>query len=160
MSTKKQRRFSLVRLFSSPKCSSLESVPPTPAIPARYRRSTAMIPEDETASTHSTDSTSSQETVTGSTNSATSMRSEMLRERRKSIATLTSEHSLPFRSMSLDLRRPSILQHHSHSGKPGSRPKQPVVMNEKMKQFDELLQTRRSGTIRISLTPTLVQEPF
>lgn len=74
-----------------------------------------------------------------------------MRERRKSIAALTDS---AFRSASLDLR-PSNLRFGS------SRREQPQVeMTEKMRQFDELLQKRRGGTIRITLTPTLLQEPY
>ncbi|KAF9382153.1 hypothetical protein CPB97_007321 [Podila verticillata] len=151
---KKTRRFSLIRLFSSPTtsrsssstlsssaegCSDSASIASTEdddqvqqhlgtgVIPARYRHSLAPSP------------------------SAGNMQQEMMRERRKSIAALTDS---AFRSPSLDLR-PSTLRFGS------SRREQPQVeMTEKMRQFDELLQKRRGGTIRITLTPTLLQEPY
>ncbi|KAF9995988.1 hypothetical protein BGZ80_007232 [Entomortierella chlamydospora] len=66
----------------------------------------------------------------------TDFQNQMMRERRKSIAAVTDATG---RSVSLDL-------------------KHPVEMNDKMRQFDELLQKRRSSTIRISLTPSLLQE--
>ncbi|KAF9439291.1 hypothetical protein BGZ76_006020 [Entomortierella beljakovae] len=62
--------------------------------------------------------------------------SQMLQERRKSLAAVADCSN---RSASLDI-------------------KNPVEMNEKMRQFDELLQKRRGSTIRISLTPSLLQE--
>ncbi|KAG0320303.1 hypothetical protein BGZ99_004580 [Dissophora globulifera] len=64
------------------------------------------------------------------------IQSHLLSERRKSIAALTDATG---RSVSLDLKHPE--------------------MTDKMRQFDELLQKRRGSTIRISLTPSLLQEP-
>ncbi|KAG0261678.1 hypothetical protein BG011_000774 [Mortierella polycephala] len=61
---------------------------------------------------------------------------EMVRERRKSIAAVADT---TIRAVSLDM-------------------KHPAEMTEKMRQFDELLQKRRGSTIRISLTPSLLQE--
>jgi hypothetical protein len=65
------------------------------------------------------------------------IQAQMMRERRKSIAAVTGDS--PSRSVSLDM-------------------KHPVEMTDKMRQFDELLQKRRGSTIRISLTPSLLQE--
>ncbi|CAO3575078.1 unnamed protein product [Mortierella alpina] len=147
-SSKKTRRFSLIRLFNNSSCTSsasasLSSSPsssgsssPTtrPMIPAHHRHS--MIP--------STDM----------------MQTEMMRERRKSIAALT-DNNTSFRSMSLDLRRPSssIRPLVLNSGrKESTSPQKRAEMTEKMRQFDELLlQGSRSSTIRISLTPSLLQ---
>ncbi|KAF9584212.1 hypothetical protein BGW38_007221 [Lunasporangiospora selenospora] len=70
--------------------------------------------------------------------SVDAIQSEMRRERRKSIAALVESGP---RSVSLDMN-------HAH----------PAEMTDKMRQFDELLQKRRGSTIRISLTPTLLQE--
>ncbi|KAG0310156.1 hypothetical protein BGZ99_000633 [Dissophora globulifera] len=80
------------------------------------------------------------------------MQSEIMHERRKSIAALTE---CSFRSMSLDLRPSAIRPILSNSRKETPQ----IEMNEKMRQFDELLHTRRSSTIRMTLTPTLLQEP-
>ncbi|KAF9924676.1 hypothetical protein FBU30_005395 [Linnemannia zychae] len=106
----KSRRLSLIRLFNGNKSKDTitEAVP---AVPANYRHSMA----------------SSMEAI----------QSQMMRERRKSIAAVTGADSS--RSVSLDM-------------------KHPVEMNDKMRQFDELLQKRRGSTIRISLTPSLLQE--
>ncbi|KAF8980820.1 hypothetical protein BGZ46_003686 [Entomortierella lignicola] len=68
--------------------------------------------------------------------SMASIQNQMMRERRKSIAAITDSAN---RSVSLDL-------------------KHPAEMTDKMRQFDELLQKRRGSTIRISLTPSLLQE--
>ncbi|GJJ76802.1 hypothetical protein EMPS_09161 [Entomortierella parvispora] len=65
------------------------------------------------------------------------IQSQMMRERRRSIAAMSDSNT---RATSLDLN------HHT------------VEMTEKMRQFDELLQKRRGSTIRISLTPSLLQE--
>jgi len=85
------------------------------------------------------------------------MQTDMMRERRQSIATLTdnSTSSSSFRcSKSLDLRplalRPIL---------GGRKETAPIEMTEKMRQFDEMLQTRKTSTIRITLTPSLLQEP-
>ncbi|CAO3564435.1 unnamed protein product [Mortierella alpina] len=64
------------------------------------------------------------------------IQSQLVRERRKSLAALSESNP---RAVSLDL-------------------KHPVEMTDKMRQFDELLQKRRGSTIRISLTPSLLQE--
>ncbi|KAF9296454.1 hypothetical protein BGZ74_010322 [Mortierella antarctica] len=120
--TGKNRRFSLIRMFnaSSPK-SGLDTVSDAvPAVPAHYRHS--MAPSMD-------------------------VQSELLRERRKSIAAVTDS-----RSLSLDLQG-SGMSEATRGTKTG-----PVEMTEKMRQFDELLQKRRGSTIRISLTPSLLQE--
>ncbi|KAI1315310.1 hypothetical protein EDD11_000971 [Mortierella claussenii] len=118
-STGKARRLSLIRLFNGktkangsivPLDSSDNSIPPVPTIPAHYRHS--MAP------------------------SMDMIQSEMMCERRKSIAAVTDAAG---RSVSLDM-------------------KHPIEMTDKMRQFDELLQKRRGSTIRISLTPSLLQE--
>ncbi|KAG0370965.1 hypothetical protein BGZ54_002112 [Gamsiella multidivaricata] len=115
----KSRRLSLVRLFNSKAkatgtAESIESsdgsTPSVPSVPAHYRHS--MAP------------------------SMDAIQSQIMRERRKSIAAVTDASS---RSVSLDM-------------------KHPVEMTDKMRQFDELLQKRRGSTIRISLTPSLLQE--
>ncbi|KAI1291363.1 hypothetical protein EDD11_008975 [Mortierella claussenii] len=85
--------------------------------------------------------------------SGSSMQTEMMCERRKSIATMTEN---PFRTKSFDFRPSAIRPSLSSGGKKG---KETVEMTEKMRQFDELLETRRSSTIRITLTPSLLQEP-
>ncbi|KAG0213077.1 hypothetical protein BGX28_005098 [Mortierella sp. GBA30] len=64
------------------------------------------------------------------------IQSQLVRERRKSLAALSETNP---RAVSLDL-------------------KHPIEMTDKMRQFDELLQKRRGSTIRISLTPSLLQE--
>ncbi|KAF9095697.1 hypothetical protein BGX29_003478 [Mortierella sp. GBA35] len=121
---KKSRRFSIVRLFSiSNNSNSNDSS-------AYQRRS--MEPS--------------------SMDNINRMKTDIMRERRKSIAALTDNSS--FRSMSLDLR-PSALR--PILG--GRKESAPVEMTEKMRQFDEMLQTRKTSTIRISLTPSLLQEP-
>ncbi|KAG0045277.1 hypothetical protein BGZ83_009494 [Gryganskiella cystojenkinii] len=119
----KSRRFSMIKLFNhstgakpsvvNTSSSIMESsdAPSVPSIPANYRHSMAPTME--------------------------AIQSQMLRERRRSIAAVTD--SSP-RATSLDL---------NHST---------VAMTEKMRQFDELLQKRRGSTIRISLTPSLLQE--
>jgi hypothetical protein len=120
LSTPKSRRFSLNRFFHANAKSGVvgessdPSVPSVPAIPAHYRHS--MAPSMDT------------------------IQSQMMRERRRSIAAL-SDANAAARASSLDLN-------HHHSGE----------MTEKMRQFDELLQKRRGSTIRISLTPSLLQE--
>ncbi|KAF9917625.1 hypothetical protein BX616_000401 [Lobosporangium transversale] len=68
--------------------------------------------------------------------SMNTLQTEMMRQRRKSIAAMADGTG---RSVSLDLK---------HS----------TEMTDKMRQFDELLQKRRSSTIRISLTPSLLQD--
>ncbi|KAG0012130.1 hypothetical protein BGZ81_001747 [Podila clonocystis] len=120
--TGKNRRFSLIRIFNtnSPK-SGLDTIADTvPAVPAHYRHS--MAPSMD-------------------------VQSELLRERRKSIAAVTDS-----RSLSLDLQGSGISEA-TRGTKTGA-----VEMTEKMRQFDELLQKRRGSTIRISLTPSLLQE--
>ncbi|KAG0230371.1 hypothetical protein BGX31_005868 [Mortierella sp. GBA43] len=116
MAAGKNRRMSLIRLFNGktkngsvePIESSDSSTPAVPAIPANYRHSVA---------------------------SPMDVQSQMMRERRKSIAAIADG-----RSVSLDLK---------HSAE----------KTDKMREFDELLQKRRGSTIRISLTPSLLQEP-
>ncbi|KAF8935047.1 hypothetical protein BGZ58_005279 [Dissophora ornata] len=120
-STGKNRRMSLIRLFNGktkangsiePADSASEiSSPPVPVVAAHYRHS--MAP------------------------SMDAIQSQMMSERRKSIAAVTDSTG---RSVSLDM-------------------KHPAEMTDKMRQFDELLQKRRGSTIRISLTPSLLQEP-
>ncbi|KAG0378955.1 MAG: hypothetical protein J3R72DRAFT_421437 [Linnemannia gamsii] len=110
-SATKNRRLSLIRLFNGNKKDATSTTEAVPAIPANYRHS--MAPSME------------------------AMQSQMMRERRKSIAAVTGDSSS--RSVSLDM-------------------KHPVEMTDKMRQFDELLQKRRGSTIRISLTPSLLQE--
>lgn len=112
--TGKNRRFSLIRLFNANNPKSGLDTDPVPAVPAHYRHS--MAPSMD-------------------------VQSELLRERRKSIAAVTDSN---IRSLSLDL--------------PSGPKAAPVEMTEKMRQFDELLQKRRGSTIRISLTPSLLQE--
>ncbi|KAF9361444.1 hypothetical protein BGX26_003188 [Mortierella sp. AD094] len=132
--SKKSRRFSLIRLFnnnngnnSNTSSTSSGSLPPSNMDEAYYR--------------HSMDPSS---------NSMDSMQTEMMRERRKSIAAIT-ENS--FRSMSFDLRPSAIRPILSRKETPQ------IEMTEKMRQFDELLHTRKTSTIRITLTPSLLQEP-
>ncbi|KAF9361496.1 hypothetical protein BGX26_002846 [Mortierella sp. AD094] len=117
-SSGKTRRLSLIRLFNGktkngsavePIESSDSSAPAVPSVPVHYRHS--MAP-------------------------SMAFQSQMMRERRKSIAALTDATG---RSVSLEL-------------------KHPAEMTDKMRQFDELLQKRRGSTIRISLTPSLLQE--
>jgi hypothetical protein len=79
------------------------------------------------------------------------MEAEMLRERRKSIAVMSES---TFKPMTFDLRSSSIRPILSKKETPQTE------MTDKMRQFDELLQTRCSSTIRISLTPSLLQEPY
>ncbi|KAG0258964.1 hypothetical protein BG011_002967 [Mortierella polycephala] len=138
-SNKKNRRFSLIRLFNSTSSgnsssasstsSSTSSSPPNkPMTPTHYRHSVALD----------------------------TMQTDMMRERRKSIATLTSD--APFRSMSLDLRPPSIRPILSRKETAATTPR--AEMPEKMRRFDELLDDLdSSSTIRISLTPDLLQGP-
>ncbi|KAF9116442.1 putative choline transporter, neither null mutation nor overexpression affects choline transport [Mortierella sp. AM989] len=131
--SKKGRRFSLIRLFnnSSNTSTSSGSVPLSSMDEEYYRYSMDPSPNSSSASMDS-------------------MQTEMMRERRKSIATLT-ENS--FRSKSFDLRPSAMRPILSRKEAPQTE------MNEKMKQFDELLQTRRTCTIRLTLTPSLLQEP-
>ncbi|KAF9085753.1 hypothetical protein BGX29_001783 [Mortierella sp. GBA35] len=112
-SATKTRRLSLIRLFngSNKTKNSVEPSEAVPSIPSSYRHS--MAPSME------------------------AIQSQMMRERRKSIAAVTSDSTS--RSVSLDM-------------------KHPAEMTDKMRQFDELLQKRRGSTIRISLTPSLLQE--
>ncbi|KAF9208107.1 hypothetical protein BGZ59_010793 [Podila verticillata] len=152
---KKTRRFSFIRLFSSPTtsrssnstlsssaegCSDSASIASTEDVDqVKQHLGTGVIPAHY------------RHSLAPSSPSAGNMQQEIMRERRKSIAALTDS---AFRSASLDLR-PSNLRFGS------SRREQPQVeMTEKMRQFDELLQKRRGGTIRITLTPTLLQEPY
>ncbi|KAF9970806.1 hypothetical protein BGZ73_006415 [Actinomortierella ambigua] len=129
----KQRRFSLMRMFNGdePKPQKALAEPdtpatPTPSTPAHYRHS--MVPNMD------------------------NIHSDMLRERRKSLAALTEN----YRSMSLDL--PGSENQAMTNGPRSISGKTPMEMAEKMRQFDELLQKRRGSTIRISLTPTLLSE--
>ncbi|KAF9135240.1 hypothetical protein BGW39_003920 [Mortierella sp. 14UC] len=110
-SATKSRRLSLIRLFNGNKTKDASTPEAVPAIPANYRHS--MAPSME------------------------AIQSQMMRERRKSIAAVAGDSAS--RSVSLDM-------------------KHPVEMTDKMRQFDELLQKRRGSTIRISLTPSLLQE--
>ncbi|KAG0025797.1 hypothetical protein BGZ81_006840 [Podila clonocystis] len=152
---KKTRRFSLIRLFSSPNTSK----------PSNSALSTLAEGYSDSASIASTEDEDQAQNHLGTSvipahyrhslapvsSSAGNMQQEMMRERRNSIAALTDS---AFRSASLDLR-PSNLRFGS------ARREQPQVeMTDKMRQFDELLQKRRGGTIRITLTPTLLQEPY
>ncbi|KAG0370329.1 hypothetical protein BGZ54_006905 [Gamsiella multidivaricata] len=125
---KKGRRFSLIRIFNNNNTNNSSS----------GSNSLTLGPISEAQYRHSMEPTA-----------VNSMRLEMMRERRKSVAAMT-ENSL--RSVSRDLRplslRPIL-----------SRKETQPQMTEKMRQFDELLQTRCSSTIRISLTPSLLQEP-
>ncbi|KAG0237562.1 hypothetical protein BGW41_008362 [Actinomortierella wolfii] len=124
----KHRRFSLMRMFNGdePKAQTKVTAP-TPSIPAHYRHS--MVPNMETIHT------------------------DMLRERRKSLAALTDN----YRSASLDMT--GLNENQAAANGPRSLSgKTPLEMAEKMRQFDELLQKRRGSTIRISLTPTLLSE--
>jgi hypothetical protein len=116
-SSGKNRRMSIIRLFNgkTKTSGSVEpiedsSAPQVPGIPAHYRHSVA--------------------------SPMAAMQSQMMRERRKSIAAMTDASG---RSQSLDMKHPE--------------------MTDKMREFDELLQKRRGSTIRISLTPSLLQEP-
>ncbi|KAF9911030.1 hypothetical protein EC991_004902 [Linnemannia zychae] len=84
------------------------------------------------------------------------MQTEIMRERRKSIAALTGS---PRCSMSLDFR-PSSSGRRPILGRNKETAPQPAEMTEKMRQFDEMLYTRKTSTIRITLTPTLLQEPL
>ncbi|KAF9934989.1 hypothetical protein FBU30_009412 [Linnemannia zychae] len=130
---KKTRRFSLVRLFSSNNNNSSSNGSTSPISISSLSSTLNDVPYR-----HSMDPKSS---------SVDTMQTEIMRERRKSIATLTNNAS---RSMSLDFRTRPLL---------GSRKEAaPQEMNEKMRQFDEMLQTRKA-TIRITLTPSLLQEP-
>ncbi|KAF9917089.1 hypothetical protein BX616_001986 [Lobosporangium transversale] len=144
--TKKNRRFSLVRLFNSSNSNSRGTTSGTNSLfgsPSAYRHHPHHNYRHSHIHTrHSMDPTIEEES---------SMQSEMMRERRKSIAAMT-ESSL--RSMSLDLRSSAIRPILSRKETPP-----PVEMTEKMRQFDELLLTRQSSTIRITLTPSLLQEP-
>ncbi|KAG0378305.1 hypothetical protein BGX24_004191 [Mortierella sp. AD032] len=128
--TKKSRRFSLVRLFSN----SSNNLNDNNTSNGPYRRSL--------------EPTCSMDT----------MQTDIMRERRKSIAALTgsprcSMSSFDFRPSSSSSGRRPILGGRKESAQ------QSAEMTEKMRQFDEMLYTRKT-TIRISLTPTLLQEPF
>ncbi|KAF9165195.1 hypothetical protein DFQ27_005010 [Actinomortierella ambigua] len=131
-SSAKQRRFSLMRMFNGDETKPQKAVEPdtpatpAPSIPAHYRHS--MVPNMD------------------------NIHSDMLRERRKSLAALTEN----YRSLSLDL--PSSNENQAANGPRSISGKTPLEMAEKMRQFDELLQKRRGSTIRISLTPTLLSE--
>ncbi|KAF9429354.1 hypothetical protein BGZ76_001411 [Entomortierella beljakovae] len=139
--SKKGRRFSLIRLFNSNSNNGNNNN----GI-ASSTSSGSLSPVDESCFRHSMDPSSNS-----SSTSINSMQSEIMHERRKSIAALT-ENS--FRSKSFDLRRPSAIRPIL------SRKETPQVeMTEKMRQFDELIQTRRTGTIKLTLTPTLLQGP-
>ncbi|KAF9423190.1 hypothetical protein BGZ94_008356 [Podila epigama] len=159
--TKKSRRFSLIRLFSSSKLSTAThstasddtasiassdddkigaGVIPA-AVAPHFRHS--MVP------TSSTSTTIKESSYTTTSSKSPSMKQDIMRERRKSIATMTDSS---FRSPSLRF----CSSRHHHQQKQQHQPE----MNEKMRQFDELLQKRRGGTIRITLTPTLLQEPY
>ncbi|KAG9070631.1 hypothetical protein KI688_008169 [Linnemannia hyalina] len=137
---KKTRRFSIVRLFSSSNNSSLSA-----------SSSSTTLNDANTPFRHSMEPKSSS----SSSSSMDTMQTEIMRERRKSIAALT--HS-PRCSMNLDFRpasgRRPILRVRKGCAAPQAE------MNEKMREFDELLQTRKTSTIRISLTPSLLQDTY
>ncbi|KAF9317276.1 hypothetical protein BGZ91_005399 [Linnemannia elongata] len=137
---KKTRRFSIVRLFSSNNSSST---------PLSASSSSTTLNDANTPYRHS------MSPKTSSSSSMDTMQTEIMRERRKSIAALTNS---PRYSMSLDFRpasgRRPILGGRKESAVPQ------VEMNEKMREFDELLQTRKTSTIRISLTPSLLQDTY
>ncbi|KAG0340373.1 hypothetical protein BG000_000064 [Podila horticola] len=152
---KKARRFSLIRLFSSPNTSkSSNATLSSLAEDGSDSASITSTEDDDQVQQHLGTSVilaHYRHSLAPASPSAGNIRQEMMRERRKSIAALTDS---AFRSASLDLR-PTTLRFGS------SRREQPQVeMTEKMRQFDELLQKRRGGTIRITLTPTLLQEPY
>ncbi|KAG0069899.1 hypothetical protein BGZ89_001913 [Linnemannia elongata] len=136
---KKTRRFSIVRLFSSNNSSST---------PLSASSSSTTLNDANTPYRHSMSPKTSS-------SSMDTMQTEIMRERRKSIAALTNS---PRYSMSLDFRpasgRRPILGGRKESAVPQ------VEMNEKMREFDELLQTRKTSTIRISLTPSLLQDTY
>ncbi|KAF9127767.1 hypothetical protein BGW39_005627 [Mortierella sp. 14UC] len=145
--TKKSRRFSLVRLFSNSSNSSNNST--SSGLSSSSSSSTLNDNSSSPYLRRSMEPSCSMDT----------MQTDIMRERRKSIAALTGS---PRCSMSLDFRPSS-----SSSGRRpilGGRNKesapQPAEMTEKMRQFDEMLYTRKTSTIRISLTPTLLQEPL
>ncbi|OAQ30900.1 hypothetical protein K457DRAFT_136539 [Linnemannia elongata AG-77] len=137
---KKTRRFSIVRLFSSNSSSST---------PLSASSSSTTLNDANTPYRHS------MSPKTSSSSSMDTMQTEIMRERRKSIAALTNS---PRYSVSLDFRpasgRRPILGGRKESAVPQ------VEMNEKMREFDELLQTRKTSTIRISLTPSLLQDTY
>ncbi|KAF9291288.1 hypothetical protein BGZ88_006964 [Linnemannia elongata] len=136
---KKTRRFSIVRLFSSNNSSST---------PLSASSSSTTLNDANTPYRHSMSPKTSS-------SSMDTMQTDIMRERRKSIAALTNS---PRYSMSLDFRpasgRRPILGGRKESAVPQ------VEMNEKMREFDELLQTRKTSTIRISLTPSLLQDTY
>ncbi|KAF9118218.1 hypothetical protein BGX30_004730 [Mortierella sp. GBA39] len=140
---KKTRRFSIVRLFSSNNNSS--------STPLSASSSSATLNDDNTPYRHSLEPKPSS----SSSSSMDTMQTEIMRERRKSIAALT--HS-PRCSMSLDFRPASGRRPTLRGRKECAAPK--IEMNEKMREFDELLQTRKTSTIRISLTPSLLQDTY
>ncbi|KAG0309816.1 hypothetical protein BGZ97_012970 [Linnemannia gamsii] len=142
---KKTRRFSIVRLFSNSNNSSNGS----PSLLSASSSSTTL--NDATPYRHSMDPKSS------SSSSMDTMQTEIMRERRKSIAALTLNSS-PRCSMSLDFRPASARRPILGGRKESAVPQ--AEMNEKMREFDELLQTRKTSTIRISLTPSLVQDTY
>ncbi|KAF9210084.1 hypothetical protein BGZ49_006841, partial [Haplosporangium sp. Z 27] len=130
--SKKTRRFSLIRLFSSSNNNNNSSNHSSPSDMENsfYRHS--MEP---------------------STVSIDSMKTEMMHERRKSIATLTDNS---FRTMGFDLRPSSIRPIRPiRNSRKETQPQ--AEMTEKMRQFDELLHTRETSTIRLTLTPSLLQ---
>ncbi|KAG0051853.1 hypothetical protein BGZ83_003254 [Gryganskiella cystojenkinii] len=142
---KKNRRFSFVRIFGSNSssnnnnglCSSSTSIE---NIPAHYR------PGQQQKQPHSPQQARKH---------TDNFQSKLLRERRNSIASM-SDNSV-FRPVSLESTKSRPFLYRGLTSQ--SSKQEPVEMNEKMRQFDELLQTHRSGTIRISLTPSLLQGP-
>ncbi|KAF9156738.1 hypothetical protein BG015_002097 [Linnemannia schmuckeri] len=142
---KKTRRFSIVRLFSS---SSNNSSNNGSTSPLSTFSSSTTLNDANTPYRHSMDPKSS------SPSSMDTMQTEIIRERRKSIAALT--HS-PRCSMSLDFR-PASARRPILGGRKESVPQ--AEMNEKMREFDELLQTPKTSTIRITLTPSLLQDAY
>ncbi|KAF8925437.1 hypothetical protein BGZ47_003255 [Haplosporangium gracile] len=142
---KKTRRFSIVRLFTN---SSNNSSNNGSTSPLSTFSSSTTLNDASTPYRHSMDPKSS------SSSSMDTMQTEIMRERRKSIAALT--HS-PRCSMSLDFR-PASARRPILGGRKENAPQ--TEMNEKMREFDELLQTRKTSTIRISLTPSLLQDAY
>ncbi|KAG0254184.1 hypothetical protein BGZ95_006113, partial [Linnemannia exigua] len=145
--TKKSRRFSLVRLFSN---SSNNSSNSSTSSGLSSSSSSSTLHDNNTSNgpyRRSLEPSCSMDT----------MQTDIMRERRKSIAALTgsprcSVGSFDFRPSSSSSGRRPILGGRKESVQ------QSAEMTEKMRQFDEMLYTRKT-TIRISLTPTLLQEP-
>ncbi|GJJ69681.1 hypothetical protein EMPS_02029 [Entomortierella parvispora] len=133
MGCKKSRRFSLIRIFGS------NNTPqPSPSsienIPEHYCPSPPQPSHRHLRN---------------------DLHAKLLRERRNSIASMSDNRMFRSKS-SFDVKasRP-FLSRGSSQATTTPAPE----MNEKMRQFDELLQTHCGGTIRISLTPSLLQEP-